>query len=220
LGPHEKFGNPFGNKNDYQKQKLPEDIGTPLDDEISNLLTTDAKQQTVGDAAGLIESNVKAIKAEGSLKVDDGTAAGGATAFHTAGLANSSDDAAAGVAVAKGKLASNIQLVNPTGFNGKWELFCENKGVSSMHTILLPKVNKVLMYDATIWRVSKILLPNGHCRVLNEKTGEKDCYTHSVLLDMNTTQLTPLEGGANTVLGNFPRLHLEEYPNAIAAPRW
>ncbi|CAI0628742.1 unnamed protein product [Linum tenue] len=242
LGPHEKFGNPFGNKDDYQKQKLPEDIGTPLDDQIDDLLTVDAKKETVGNAAGLTESKVKAIKADGGLKVDAGGAAGGATAFQPAGL----DDAAAGAA-AKGKRAPDVHLVNPTGFNGKWELFTDNTGVCSMHAILLPKVNKVLMYDATIWRISKILLPNGQCRILDEKTGEKDCFAHSVLMDMTTAQLTPLElktdtwcssggltlegnlvstggfqGGANTVryLDTCPGCTWREYPTALAAPRW
>ncbi|CAI0543423.1 unnamed protein product [Linum tenue] len=235
LGPHEKFGNPFGNKDDYQKQKLPEDIGTPLDDQIDDLLTVDAKKETVGNAAGLTESKVKAIKADGGLKVDAGGAAGGATAFQPAGAA------------AKGKRAPDVHLVNPTGFNGKWELFTDNTGVCSMHAILLPKVNKVLMYDATIWRISKILLPNGQCRILDEKTGEKDCFAHSVLMDMTTAQLTPLElktdtwcssggltlegnlvstggfqGGANTVryLDTCPGCTWREYPTALAAPRW
>ncbi|CAN1825142.1 Aldehyde oxidase GLOX1 [Linum perenne] len=185
LGPHELFGNPFGHPDDFDKKKLKNDIGTPL------------------------------------------------------------DKAASGKAKGKKNLATH--MVNPTGFNGKWELFCENTGVSSMHAILLPKVNKVLIYDATIWRVSKIMLPNGECRILNPKTGEKDCFAHSVLLDMETAKLTPLElhtdtwcssggltldgnlvstggfqGGANTVryLDTCMGCDWREYPTALAAPRW
>ncbi|KAL9368467.1 hypothetical protein Peur_039666 [Populus x canadensis] len=62
-----------------------------------------------------------------------------------------------------------------------------------MHAILLPKVDKVLMYDATIWKKSEIRLPAGHCRLLNKTTGEKDCFCHSVLFDIATTAITPLQ---------------------------
>ncbi|CAN1827625.1 Aldehyde oxidase GLOX1 [Linum perenne] len=238
LGPHELFGNPFGNPNDFQKKKITNDIGTPLDKEIDALLTTDAQKDldASGSTSGLTESKVKAITADGGLKVEAGGAGKGASAFK---------EAANGTA--KGKKAHATHMVNPTGFNGKWELFCENTGVSSMHAILLPKVNKVLIYDATIWRVSKILLPNGECRILDPKTGEKDCFAHSVLLDMETAQVTPLElhtdtwcssggltldgnlvstggfqGGANTVryLDTCMGCDWREYPTALAAPRW
>ncbi|CAN1170033.1 Aldehyde oxidase GLOX1 [Linum perenne] len=237
LGPHELFGNPFGNPDDFEKKKIKNDIGTPLDKEIDALLTTDAQKDldASGSISGLTESKVKAITADGGLKVEAGGAGGGANAFQ----------AASGKAKGKKNLATH--MVNPTGFNGKWELFCENTGVSSMHAILLPKVNKVLIYDATIWRVSKIMLPNGECRILNPKTGEKDCFAHSVLLDMETAKLTPLElhtdtwcssggltldgnlvstggfqGGANTVryLDTCMGCDWREYPTALAAPRW
>lgn len=80
-------------------------------------------------------------------------------------------------------------------FNGKWELISENSGVSAMHAILLPKVNKVLMYDATVWRTSKIPLPPEKmpCRIANEETGELDCWCHSVLYDYETAKLTALK---------------------------
>ncbi|CAN0900101.1 Aldehyde oxidase GLOX1 [Linum grandiflorum] len=237
LGPHELFGNPFGNPDDFAKKKIADDVGTPLDKEIDALLTTDAQHKVEATGTNsLTESEVKAITADGGLKVDAGGAGGGATAFQ-----------ATGTTAAKGKKAFGTHLVNPTGFKGKWELFCKNTGVSSMHAILLPKVNKVLMYDATIWRISAINLPNGKCRVLDEKTGEKDCFAHSVLLDVNTAQITPLElhtdtwcssggltlegnlvstggfqGGANTVryLDTCEGCDWREYPTALAAPRW
>jgi hypothetical protein len=81
----------------------------------------------------------------------------------------------------------------PNEPKGRWELVTVNSGVSAMHAILLPRVNKVLMYDATIWKKSEIRLPTGHCRLLNQTTGEKDCYCHSVLFDVATTALTPLQ---------------------------
>lgn len=81
----------------------------------------------------------------------------------------------------------------PNEPKGSWELVSVNSGVSAMHSILLPKVNKVLMYDATIWKKSEIRLPAGHCRLLNKTTGENDCYCHSVLFDIATSAITPLE---------------------------
>lgn len=82
-----------------------------------------------------------------------------------------------------------------TGYNGKWELVSENSGVSAMHAILLPKIDKVLMYDATVWRTSEIPLPPQKmpCRVADQTTGELDCWCHSVLFDIETSELTALK---------------------------
>ncbi|XP_021903124.1 aldehyde oxidase GLOX1 [Carica papaya] len=135
-----------------------------------------------------------------------------------------------------------------TDYLGKWELFSRNSGVSAMHAILLPVINKVLMYDATIWRISQIKLPPGkRCHIVKQATGKKDCWAHAVLLDINTAALKPLmldtdtwcssgglsvngtlvgtggfQGGANTVryLGICDNCDWVEYPNALAAPRW
>ncbi|KAI5585368.1 hypothetical protein POPTR_006G160800v4 [Populus trichocarpa] len=135
----------------------------------------------------------------------------------------------------------------PNEPKGRWELVTVNSGVSAMHAILLPRVNKVLMYDATIWKKSEIRLPTGHCRLLNQTTGEKDCYCHSVLFDVATTALTPLQlhtdtwcssgglsvdgnlvgtggfqGGANTVryLETCKGCNWREFPTALADRRW
>ncbi|CAN0901521.1 Aldehyde oxidase GLOX1 [Linum grandiflorum] len=185
LGPHEKFGDPFGNPQDYKEKKLPDDFGT------KQFQGTDIKDFVGGPVAA--------------------------------------------------------PIVDEDSFKGKWELFTDNSGVSAMHSILLPNCDHVLMYDATIWRISKILLPNGQCRVLDEKTGDKDCYAHSVLLNIKTAELIPLmvntdtwcssggltlegnfvstggfQGGANTVryLNNCPKCAWKEDPSALAAPRW
>lgn len=82
-----------------------------------------------------------------------------------------------------------------TPFPGKWELVSLNSGVSAMHAILLPKVNQVLMYDATVWKISKIPLPQEKmpCRVIDPKTNEVDCWAHSVLFDIETAKLKPLK---------------------------
>ncbi|CAN1170023.1 Aldehyde oxidase GLOX1 [Linum perenne] len=193
LGPHEKFGDPFGNPGDYKEKKLPNDFGTPG-------LTSLETQKFVGDGI----SPAAAPDVEVALSVAD-------------------------------------------EYKGKFELFTNNSGVSAMHTIVLPNCDNVLMYDATIWRISNIMLPNGECRILNQATGEKDCYAHSVLLNYKTAELIPLmlhtdtwcssggltldgnvvstggfQGGANTVryLEKCPTCTWKEYPAALSAPRW
>ncbi|CAA0403687.1 unnamed protein product [Arabidopsis thaliana] len=135
-----------------------------------------------------------------------------------------------------------------TTWGGKWELFLENSGVSGMHAILMPVINKVQYYDATIWRISKIKLPPGvPCHVVDAKTNKVDCWAHSILMDVNTGALKPLGlstdtwcssggltvngtlvstggygGGANTAryLSSCENCKWEEYPQALAAKRW
>ncbi|KAJ0243877.1 Uncharacterized protein HA466_0198660 [Hirschfeldia incana] len=135
-----------------------------------------------------------------------------------------------------------------TNWPGKWELFMENSGVSAMHAGLMPLVNQVQFYDATIWRISKIKLPPGvPCHVVNAKTNKIDCWAHSVLIDVNTAAIKPLSlatdtwcssggltvngtmvstggygGGANTAryLAACPDCGWHEYPQALAAKRW
>lgn len=86
------------------------------------------------------------------------------------------------------------KLAETENFVGKWELFTDNSGVSAMHLILLPKINKVLMFDSTIWLMSNIQLP-GPCRMVPEpgRPPAQDCHAHSVLMDINTAELTPLK---------------------------
>ncbi|KAJ9167845.1 hypothetical protein P3X46_019436 [Hevea brasiliensis] len=190
LGPHELFGNPFGNPEDYKKVKVPDDFGTPI---------------------------------------------------------NNGEDVAVPVPTKRQRGSADTPNWAALGYKGAWELVSQNSGVSAMHAILLPKIDKVLMYDATIWKISKLPSPNGHCRVLNKTTGEKDCWSHSVLFDINNSELTPLElhtdtwcssggldidgnlvstggyqGGANTVryLGTCKGCNWREYPTALADRRW
>nr|BAL41453.1 glyoxal oxidase 4 [Linum grandiflorum] len=192
LGPHEKFGDPFGNPQDYKDKKLPDDIGTP------GLTKTETKDFVAG---GISPGAAPEVEAEISLADE---------------------------------------------FKGKFELFSENSGVNAMHALVMPNSDHVLMYDATIWRISNITMPNGECRILDKNTGEKDCYAHSVLFNTKTKELIPLmlhtdtwcssggltlegnivstggfQGGANTVryLEGTP-LNWKEYPAALSAPRW
>ncbi|CAI0628759.1 unnamed protein product [Linum tenue] len=235
LGPHERFGNPFGNPDDYKSRlhSMHDDVGTPIDGELQQVEEIEKKGDAgAAAAAGDDDSDADAGKPAQLMGADD---AGGGGAATTAGLG-----------AMKGKVHEK-PFVSPSGFNGQWELFSKNSGVSAMHSILLPKVEKVIMYDATIWRISNILLPNGECRVLDPKTGEKDCYAHSVLFDTHVDNLIPLElmtdtwcssggltlegnfvstggfqGGANTVryLDSCVGCKWREYPTALAAPRW
>ncbi|XP_010511646.1 PREDICTED: aldehyde oxidase GLOX1-like [Camelina sativa] len=131
---------------------------------------------------------------------------------------------------------------------GKWELFMKNSGVSAMHAILMPLINKVQFYDATIWRISQVKLPPGvPCHVFDPKANKIDCFAHSVLIDINTGTMRPLalttdtwcssggltpngtlvstggfQGGANTAryLSTCDNCVWIEYPQALAARRW
>ncbi|KAI9192595.1 hypothetical protein LWI28_025248 [Acer negundo] len=141
-----------------------------------------------------------------------------------------------------------VDAVN-TGFKGKWDLVSDNSGVSAMHAILLPQINKVLMYDATIWRISKFPLPpeKRPCHVFDPVRKLEDCWCHSVLFDIETSQLKALKietdtwcsSGGLTVDGNLvgtggfmngartlrflntcDECDWREYPAALADPRW
>ncbi|KAJ8751056.1 hypothetical protein K2173_016237 [Erythroxylum novogranatense] len=189
LGPHELFGDPFGNPFDYKEKRIPDDRDIPID-----------------------------------MSPKDG--------FEFLPV--------------EGNQVGADQVGKEKKYRGRWELVSSNSGVSAMHSILLPNVNKVIMYDATIWHISNVKL-NGECRILNDKTGEKDCWAHSVLFDIETGQTEPLmlhtdtwcssggltldgnfvstggfQGGANTVryLETCKGCTWREYPSALAAPRW
>ncbi|KAK0570746.1 hypothetical protein LWI29_005793 [Acer saccharum] len=146
-------------------------------------------------------------------------------------------------------LVSTVGAPDGRGYKGKWELVSQNSGVSAMHAILLPKINKVLMYDATIWRVSKFPLPPQKmpCHMVDPVNKIQDCWCHSVLFDIETSELQALKietdtwcssggltvdgnlvstggfrKGANTVryLSTCKNCDWKEYPTALAEPRW
>ncbi|KAK8343032.1 hypothetical protein V6Z12_A08G272700 [Gossypium hirsutum] len=60
-----------------------------------------------------------------------------------------------------------------------------------MHVVLLPIINQALIFDATVWKVSKLKLPGPPCRHV-EGTNEEDCFAHSILLDVETAHIRPL----------------------------
>ncbi|CAN0900111.1 Aldehyde oxidase GLOX1 [Linum grandiflorum] len=228
MGKHELFGDPFGNPNDFKSRKIPDDVGTPMDATLKHVeeVTEEAQKE---EAQKEKDAALKPAKLDG--------VGGGKGKFGS----RFKDKVGVGAGIGESP------LVNPGNYNGEWELFSKNSGVSAMHSILLPKVEKVLMYDSTIWRISNITLPNGVCRVLDEKTGDKDCYAHSVWFDSHVDNIVPLElktdtwcssggltfegqflstggfqGGANTVryLDTCKDCTWREYPTALAAPRW
>ncbi|KAH7572273.1 hypothetical protein ACOSP7_015343 [Xanthoceras sorbifolium] len=148
----------------------------------------------------------------------------------------------------RGKLRDGNEDVQ-TGYKGKWELVSQNSGVSAMHAILLPNINKVLMYDANIWRISKLPLPPQKmpCVLYDPEYRLQDCWAHSVLFDIETSELKALKietdtwcssggltvdgnlvstggyrAGANSVryLSTCENCDWREYPTALAEPRW
>jgi len=99
----------------------------------------------------------------------------------------------AGKGKGKGKGRGTVAAGPEMNWPGQWELFMKNSGVSAMHAILMPLINKVQFYDATIWRISQIKLPPGvPCHVFDAKKNKVDCWAHSVLVDINTGDIKPL----------------------------
>lgn len=136
-----------------------------------------------------------------------------------------------------------------SNYTGRWDVVSQNSGVSAMHAILLPKINKVLMYDATIWRVSRFPLPPQKmpCHMVDPVNKIQDCWAHAVEFDIETAELGALKietdtwcssggltvegnlvstggfrAGANTVryLGACRGCDWNENPAALAEPRW
>lgn len=78
-------------------------------------------------------------------------------------------------------------------FKGVWELVSEDSGVSAMHLILMPKNNKAIMFDATIFGPSNIKLPSTeNCRPVPD-SNETDCWAHAVEYDIDTAEIRPLK---------------------------
>ncbi|KAJ4951281.1 hypothetical protein NE237_028113 [Protea cynaroides] len=76
---------------------------------------------------------------------------------------------------------------NPTTYNGSWEVVSANSGVSAMHLVMQPPTNKILMFDATVFGPSQILLPFGvECRTF-------PCYSHAVSFNTDDASVRPLK---------------------------
>ncbi|XVF88584.1 hypothetical protein PTKIN_Ptkin19aG0062600 [Pterospermum kingtungense] len=158
-----------------------------------------------------------------------------------------SDDSSFDGELRKGGGGPAYTVVNTeTDYKGDWELFTPNSGVSAMHLIILPKIDQALMFDATVWKQSKIMLPGPPCRQV-EGTNEQDCFCHSVLMDIETAKLRTMRlkydtwcssgaldvngrlvstGGYNNgsdtvrILDICPTCDWVEYPGALGNGRW
>ena len=84
----------------------------------------------------------------------------------------------------------------PTNSIGQWEILSENSGVSAMQVNLMP-TNKIVVYDATIYRLSRLKYPKGMPCVpfKDDRTLENkiDCYAHSMEYDIETNLVRPLK---------------------------
>ncbi|KAK7398970.1 hypothetical protein VNO78_10144 [Psophocarpus tetragonolobus] len=79
---------------------------------------------------------------------------------------------------------------------GHWDLISQNAGVSAMHVNLLP-TNKIIVFDAQVYRTSRIKLPDGvPCvpyRDARSQEDKLDCFAHAVEYDIETNQVRPLQ---------------------------
>lgn len=76
---------------------------------------------------------------------------------------------------------------------GTWEMIVPNAGIASMHTAVTHHGTVVLL-DRTNIGPSRKMLPKGHCRYdPRDEVLKRDCYAHSVLLDLNTNKIRPLK---------------------------
>ncbi|KAJ1437976.1 Immunoglobulin-like fold [Sesbania bispinosa] len=82
------------------------------------------------------------------------------------------------------------------GSIGHWEVISQNAGVSAMHINLLPS-NKIIIYDAFVYRTSRINLPDGVPCVpykdFQTQQDKTDCFAHAVEYDIETNQVRPLK---------------------------
>ncbi|KAK7840884.1 aldehyde oxidase glox1 [Quercus suber] len=89
------------------------------------------------------------------------------------------------------------QGANPTfetDYKGLWMLLSADSGANAMHVNLLPN-NKIIMFDATAFRMSTLKLPNGECIPYKDdkKRDKEDCWSHGVEFDYNTGYKRPLK---------------------------
>ncbi|KAK7291484.1 hypothetical protein RIF29_06662 [Crotalaria pallida] len=83
-----------------------------------------------------------------------------------------------------------------TEFNGRWEVINVDSGVSAMHVNLLP-TNKMIVYDATVYRTSRMRYPQTVPCVPyidnDSKQQLQDCFAHAMEYDIETNQVKPLK---------------------------
>ncbi|KAJ1386776.1 Immunoglobulin-like fold [Sesbania bispinosa] len=83
-----------------------------------------------------------------------------------------------------------------TKFDGDWEVISEDSGVSAMQINLMP-TNKIIVYDATVYRLSRLKYPDGvPCVPFFDdltKQDKLDCFAHSMEYDLQTNKVRPLK---------------------------
>ncbi|CAI9098322.1 OLC1v1034944C1 [Oldenlandia corymbosa var. corymbosa] len=76
---------------------------------------------------------------------------------------------------------------------GTWELLVPDAGIASMHTAVT-HLNTVILLDRTNIGPTRKLLPPNRCRHdPKDPILKNDCYAHSVVLDLKTNSIRPLE---------------------------
>ncbi|TKY44598.1 Galactose oxidase [Spatholobus suberectus] len=89
----------------------------------------------------------------------------------------------------------NVKPDFETNSLGRWELINKDSGVSAMQINLMPN-NKIIVYDATVYRVSRLTYPEGMPCVpffdATLKQEKQDCFAHSMEYDIETNQVRPL----------------------------
>ncbi|KAK7272711.1 hypothetical protein RJT34_29501 [Clitoria ternatea] len=83
-----------------------------------------------------------------------------------------------------------------TQFPGHWDIINPESGVSAMHVNLMPN-NKIIVLDATIFHISRLLYPKGvPCVPFEDQASKKllqDCFVHSMEYDIETNKVRPLK---------------------------
>ncbi|KAE9586020.1 hypothetical protein Lal_00009870 [Lupinus albus] len=83
-----------------------------------------------------------------------------------------------------------------TDFKGEWEVINTDSGVSAMQITLMP-TNKIIVYDATVYRTSRLRYPEGVPCVPyidpNSKQQLEDCFAHAMEYNIQTNQVRPLK---------------------------
>lgn len=89
-------------------------------------------------------------------------------------------------------LCPSLLIMTRADLPGTWEVVVANAGIASMHTAVT-RFNTLVLLDRTNIGPSRKMLRKGHCR--NDPYDpvlKHDCYAHSVLLDLHTSQIRPL----------------------------
>ncbi|KAM3301126.1 hypothetical protein P3S67_015627 [Capsicum chacoense] len=90
-----------------------------------------------------------------------------------------------------------IGVYNPkpdfeTENRGAWIIHSQNAGVAAMHIQLMPN-NKAIWFDTINLRPSAIQNNPPFCKLVSDRPGEIDCWSHGVQYDVESGQATTLK---------------------------